>query len=164
MSLRIHLSGELFKDMAGVDMLHVPYKGSAPAVTDLIGGQVLTMFDNLPSSMPHIKSGKLRALAVTSEKRSPSLPDVPTIAESGLPGYEATSWFGLLAPAGTPAAIIGQLNAEVAQILAQPDVRRQMAEQGAEPHPEKPEQFAAFIRAETAKWAKVVKASGATVD
>ncbi len=160
----IHLSGELFKSMTGVNMLHVPYKGSSPAVTDLIGGQVTTMFDNLPSSMPHIKSGKLRAVAVTSAKRSPSLPDVPTVAEAGLSGYEATSWFGILAPAGTPAPIINQLNTQIVQALSDPEVRKQMAEQGAEPHPEKPDEFAAFIGSETAKWAKVVKDSGATVD
>ena len=160
----IHLSGELFKLMAGIDMLHVPYKGSAPAVADLIGGHVAMMFDNLPSSMPHVRSGKLRALAVTSLQRASSIPDVPTIAESGVSGYEATSWFGMLAPAGTPPAIVAKLNAEIVQILGLPEVQKAMREQGAEPHPEKPEAFAAFIRAETTKWEKVVKASGATVE
>src|ERR1700681_275677 len=113
----IHLSGELFKTMAGVDMVHVPYKGSAPALIDLMGGQVQLMFDNLPSSLAQIKAGKLRAIAVTSAQRAPALPNVPTIAESGLPGFEASSWFGLLAPAGTPAAVVARINADVNQWL-----------------------------------------------
>jgi tripartite-type tricarboxylate transporter receptor subunit TctC len=160
----IHLSGELFKQMTGIDMQHVPYKGSAPAVADLIGGQTAIMFDNMPSVMPHVKAGKLRALAVTTARRSPALPDVPTIAESGVPGYDTSSWFGLLAPAGTPADVVARLNAAIAKALADPDVKTKLAEQGAEPHPEKPEQFAAFIASETAKWGKVVKESGASVD
>lgn len=160
----IHLAGELFKTMTGVDMRHIPFKGSAPAVTALLGEQVNMMFDNLPSSFAQIKAGKLRALAVTSSVRSAALPDVPTIAESGLPGYEATSWFGLLAPAGTPPAVIKLLNDQVVAILAEPAVKTKLDEQGAVPHPEKPEAFAAFIRAETAKWSKTVKDSGATVD
>jgi tripartite-type tricarboxylate transporter receptor subunit TctC len=160
----IHLSGELFKTMAGIDMLHVPYKGSAPALTDLIGGQVNLMFDNLPSSLPHIKAGKLRALAVTSGKRSPALPDVPTIAEAGLPGFEASSWFGVFAPAGTPKEIITRLNMEIVKALTSPELKERLAAQGAEAVGNSPEQFAAHIRSETAKWAKVVKASGATVD
>jgi tripartite-type tricarboxylate transporter receptor subunit TctC len=160
----IHLSGELFKTMAGVDMTHVPYKGSAPAVSDLIGGQVQVMFDNLPSSLAQIKAGKLRAIAVTSLKRSPALPDVPTIAESGLPGFEASSWFGILAPAGTPPPVIAKINAEVNKWLQSPEGRDQLLAQGAELAGGTPEQFAAHIRAETDKWAKVVKASGAKVD
>ncbi|MDM0120733.1 Bug family tripartite tricarboxylate transporter substrate binding protein [Variovorax arabinosiphilus] len=160
----IHLSGELFKQMAGVDMQHVPYRGSAPAVSDLLGGQISIMFDNMPSAIPHVKGGKLRPLAVTTAKRSPALPDVPTIAESGVPGYEATSWFGLLAPAGTPAPVIAKLNASILKALANPEVKKKLAEQGAEAAGEKPEQFAAFIAAETAKWGKVVKESGATAD
>ena len=160
----IHLSGELFKTMAGVDMTHVPYKGSAPALTDLIGGQVQVMFDNLPSALPQIKGGKLRAIAVTSLKRAPVLPDVPTIAESGLPGFEASSWFGVLAPAGTPAPVVARLNAEVNKWLQSPEAREQLLAQGAVAAGGTPEQFAAHIRAETEKWAKVVKASGAKVD
>ncbi|MCU4122187.1 Bug family tripartite tricarboxylate transporter substrate binding protein [Variovorax sp. N23] len=160
----IHLSGELFKQMAGVDMQHVPYRGSAPAVSDLLGGQISIMFDNMPSAIAHVKGGKLRALAVTTAKRSPALPDVPTIAESGVPGYEATSWFGLLAPAGTPAPVIAKLNASILKALANPEVKKKLAEQGAEAAGEKPEQFAAFIVSETAKWGKVVKESGATAD
>ncbi|HXX85881.1 MAG TPA: tripartite tricarboxylate transporter substrate binding protein [Casimicrobiaceae bacterium] len=161
----IHLSGELFKTMAGVDMTHVPYKGSAPALTDLVGGQVQVMFDNLPSALPQIKAGKLRAVAVTSPKRAPALPDVPTIAESGLPGFEATSWFGVVAPAATPAAIVSKLNAEIDKWLRMPETKEQLLAQGAaDAVGGTPEQFAAFIRGETDKWAKVVKASGAKVD
>jgi tripartite-type tricarboxylate transporter receptor subunit TctC len=118
----------------------------------------------MPSSYPHVKAGKLRAIAVTSGKRSPALPDVPTVAEAGVPGYEATSWFALYATGGTPQPIVDRLNAEVVKILAMPEVKKQMAEQGAEPNPEKPAQLAAFMKSESAKWAKVVKASGATVD
>jgi len=160
----IHLSGELFKTMAGVDMMHVPYKGSSPALTDLIGGQVQIMFDNLPSSLPQIKGGKLRAVAVTSMKRAPALPDVPTINESGLPGFEASSWFGILAPAGTPAPIVARINAEINKWLQSADAREKLLGQGAEAAGGTPEQFAGYIRSETEKWAKVVKASGAKVD
>jgi tripartite-type tricarboxylate transporter receptor subunit TctC len=160
----IHLSGELFKTMAGVDMMHVPYKGSSPALTDLIGGQVQIMFDNLPSSLAQIKAGKLRAVAVTSLKRAPALPDVPTISESGLPGFEASSWFGVLAPAGTPAPIVARINGEVNKWLQSADARERLLGQGAEAAGGTPEQFASYIRVETEKWAKVVKASGAKVD
>jgi tripartite-type tricarboxylate transporter receptor subunit TctC len=160
----IHLSGELFKVMAGVQMTHVPYKGSAPALQDLLGGQVQLMFDNLPPSLPQIKAGKLRALAVTSLTRAPALPDVPTIAESGLPGFEASSWFGILAPAGTPPAIIAKVNAEVAKWLASPEGKDKLVAIGANAGGGSPEDFARHIQAETAKWAKVVKESGAKVD
>jgi tripartite-type tricarboxylate transporter receptor subunit TctC len=160
----IHLSGELFKVMAGVQMTHVPYKGSAPALQDLLGGQVQLMFDNLPPSLPQIKAGKLRALAVTSATRAPALPDVPTIAESGLPGFEASSWFGILAPAGTPPAIIAKMNMEVAKWLASPEGKEKLVAIGANGAGGSPEDFARHIQAETAKWAKVVKESGAKVD
>ncbi|AVS66109.1 tripartite tricarboxylate transporter substrate binding protein [Paracidovorax avenae] len=160
----IHLSGELFKSMAKVDMQHVPYKGSAPAVTDLLGNQIAIMFDNMPSAIQHVRSGKLRAIAVTTAKRSPELPDVPTIAESGVPGYEATSWFGMFAPAATPAPVVAKLNATIVKVLAQPDIRKKLAEQGAEAAGETPAQFADFIQKESVKWGKVVRESGASVD
>ncbi len=160
----IHLAAELYKQMAGVDILHVPYKGSAPAVADLLGGQVQMMFDNMPVSLPHAKAGKLRALAVTSLKRSPALPDVPTMDEEGLKGFDATSWFGLLAPAGTPKDIIAKLNAASVAALSTSEMRERLAAQGADPVGNTPDQFAAFIKAEIEKWAKIVKASGARVD
>lgn len=160
----IHLSGELFKSLAKVDMQHVPYKGSAPAVTDLLGNQIGIMFDNMPSAIQHVRSGKLVPLAVTTAKRSPELPNVPTIAEAGVPGYEATSWFGMFAPAGTPAPVLAKLNAAIVKVLAQPDVKKKINEQGAEVYSETPEQFAAFIQAESVKWGKVVKESGASLD
>jgi tripartite-type tricarboxylate transporter receptor subunit TctC len=160
----IHLSAELFKTMTGVDMVHVPYKGSAPAVTDLIGGQVDLMFDNMPSSIEHVRGGKLRAIAVTTAKRSPALPDLPTIAEAGVPGYEATSWFGVMAPAGTPKPIVDKMSAEIAKSLRKPDVKAKLAEQGAEAVGSTPDEFSTFVKAEIDKWAKVVKASGASAD
>lgn len=160
----IHLSGELFNALAKVEMVHVPYKGSAPAVTDLVAGQVDVMFDNMPSAIQHVRSGRLRPLAVTTAKRSPDLPDVPTIAEAGVPGYEATSWFGLYAPAATPAPVLARLHAGLVKVLADAEVRKKMDDQGAEPMSETPEQFAEFMRKETAKWAQVVKASGASAD
>jgi len=160
----IHLSGELFKAMAGVDMTHVPYKGSAPAITDLMGGQVQLMFDNLPSSLGQIKAGKLRAIAVTSAQRAAALPNVPTIAESGVPGFEASSWFGILAPAGTPPAIVARINADVNQWLQSAEAKDKLLAQGAVAAGGTPADFAAHIRAETEKWAKVVKISGAKVD
>ena len=160
----IHLSGELFKSLAKVDMQHVPYKGSAPAVTDLLGNQIGIMFDNMPSAIQHVRSGKLVPLAVTTAKRSPELPNVPTIAEAGVPGYEATSWFGMFAPAGTPAPVLAKLNDAIVKVLAQPDVKKKINEQGAEVYSETPEQFAAFIQAESVKWGKVVKESGASLD
>ena len=160
----IHLSGELFKSLAKVDMQHAPYKGSAPAVTDLLGNQIGIMFDNMPSAIQHVRSGSLVPLAVTTAKRSPELPNVPTIAEAGVPGYEATSWFGMFAPAGTPAPVLAKLNAAIVKVLAQPDVKKKINEQGAEVYSETPEQFAAFIQAESVKWGKVVKESGASLD
>lgn len=160
----VHLSGELFKSLAKVDIQHIPYKGSAPAMNDLLGNQVNIMFDNLPSAISHVRAGKLRALAVTTAKRSPDLPDVPTIAEAGVPGYEATSWFGLFAPAATPAPVKAKLHAALVKVLAHPDVKKKIDEQGGEPMSESPEQFAAFILEETQKWAKVVKDSGASAD
>jgi len=160
----VHLSGELFKSLTGIDMQHVPYKGSGPAMTGLLGGEIQMMFDNLPSAIQHIKSGKLRPLGVTSAKRSPALPEVPTIAEAGVPGYEATSWFGVLAPAGTPRDIVGRLNGEINKILELPDTHKRLEEQGAEPAGGTPDQFAALIGREIPKWAKVVKDSGAQVD
>lgn len=160
----IHLSGELFNMVADVKMVHVPYKGSAPAVIDLMGGQVQAMFDNLSSSLPHVKAGKLRALAVTSAARSPEAPDVPTMAEAGLPGCEVLSWFALMAPAKTPQPIIDRLNAATVKVLGQDVVKQKLAAIGADPAPSTPQALAALIRSETAKWAKVVENSGAKVD
>ncbi len=165
----IHLSGELFKALTGTFMVHFPYRGSGPALMDLIGGSMDLMFDNLPSSLPQIKAGKLKALAVTSAQRSAALPEVPTIAEaappgSGLKDYEASSWFGLLAPAGTPAEIVNRLQQESAKALNAPGLKERLLAQGAIPSGMASAEFAKFIGAETAKWAKVVKASGATVD
>ncbi len=160
----IHLSGELFKVMAKVDLLHVPYRGSGPAVSDLVGGQVQSMFDNLPSALPQVKGGKLRAIAVTSAKRSPALPDVPTIAESGLPGYDVQSWFALNAPPKTPPEIVAKLNAEVNKVLSSKDVQDRLAELGAVATTMSPAEYGSFIDAEIAKWGPVVKASGAKAD
>ena len=159
----VHLSGELFKYMTGCNMLHVPYKGAGPALTDLIAGQVHVFFDNLPSSAPHIKGGRIRALAVTSANREPSMPELPTVGET-VPGYEATAWFGIGMPKGTPREIIEKVNAEVNRALADPKMRERMAELGGRPIPGTPEDFGKVIAAETAKWAKVVASSGATVD
>lgn len=160
----IHMAAELYKVMAGVDILHVPYKGSSPAVTDLLGGQVQLMFDNMPSALPHAKAGKLRPLAVTSLKRSASFPDVPTMDEEGLKGFDATSWFGLLAPAGTPKDIVAKLNKAAVASLATVEMKERLAANGADPVGNSPAEFAAFIKAENEKWAKIVKASGARVD
>jgi tripartite-type tricarboxylate transporter receptor subunit TctC len=146
-----------------VQITHVPYKGSAPALTDLIGGQVQLMFDNLPSSLAFIKAGKLRALGVTGATRATALPETPTVADT-VPGFEASSWFGILAPAGTPRDIVLKINGEVAKWLASPDAREKLAAQGANVASGSPEDFAKHIQAETAKWAKVVKESGAKVD
>jgi tripartite-type tricarboxylate transporter receptor subunit TctC len=159
----IHMSGELFKMMADVNLTHVPYRGSAPALTDLLGGQVQVMFDNLPSSIGHIKAGKLRPLAVTTAKRWESLPDVPTVAET-VPGYEAAAIFGMGAPAGTPPEVIDRLNKEVNAALADPGMKARLAELGAAPLVTTPKEFAGVVATETDKWAKVVKFSGAKVD
>jgi tripartite-type tricarboxylate transporter receptor subunit TctC len=163
----IHLAAELFKSMTGTYMLHLPYGGSGPALIDLIAGNTDLMFDNLPSSLPHIRSGKLRALAVTSAVRSVALPDVPTVEEAGGPalkGFEATSWFGLLAPAGTPMDIVNRVQAETAKALASPAIKERLVAQGAIPSGNTSAEFARHIADETAKWARVVKASGAKVD
>ncbi len=162
----IHLSGELFKSVTGTYMVHFPYRGSGPALLDLIGGTMDLMFDNLPSALPHIKSGKLKALAVTSIQRSAALPDLPTIAESGgvMKGFDASSWFGLFAPAGTPAEIVARINTETAKSFQAPAFKERLLSQGAIPGGQPPAEFAKFIADETRKWSQVVKVSGAKVD
>ena len=159
-----HLSGELFKSMAGVDMQHIPYKGSPPALQDVVGGQVTMTFDNITTAWPLAKAGKLRALAVTTAKRSPIAPDVPTLAESGLAGYEVGSWQGVFAPAGTPPDVVKRLNTEIVKIINMPDVRAKLEALGAEPVGNSSDEFATIVKSEVAKWAKVVKESGAHVD
>jgi len=159
-----HLTGELINSLAGVRMTHVPYKGSGQAVTDILGGHVQLMFSGFSSTLAHIKSGKLRALAVTGAKRSPALADVPTIAEQGFPGVEATAWYGVLAPAGTPKPVITRLHGDLVNILKQPDVVQRLDGLGFEIVASTPDQFGAYIRSEIKKWAKVVKASGARPD
>lgn len=158
-----HLSGELFKSMTGCNMVHIPYKGAGPVLTDLIGGQVQVFFDNLPSSAGHIKGGSIRALAVTSAAREPSFPALPTVADT-VPGYEATAWFGVGMPKGTPREAINKMNAAVNKALAEPKMRARLAELGGAPIPGTPEDFGKVIASETEKWAKVVASSGATVD
>jgi tripartite-type tricarboxylate transporter receptor subunit TctC len=161
----IHLAGELFKSQTGIFMTHIPYRGSGPALLDLIGGNVDVMFDNLPSAMPQIKGGKLKAFAVTSAQRSTAMPELPTVEEAGkLKGFEASSWFGLLAPAGTPPDVVSRIQQEVAKALATPAIKEKMLAQGAIPSGNTPQEFAKLIDAEISKWAKVVKASGAKVD
>lgn len=155
-----HLGGELFSSMAKIKLLHVPYKGSGPALIDLIGGQLQLMFANITAGLPHIRTNRVRALAVTGPKRSAQAPDLPTVAEAGLPGYAVTSYFGVLAPAGTPAAIIGRLNAEIVKAAHAADVRVSLANEGAEAIGSTPEEFAAYIRAEIPKWATAVKTAG----
>jgi len=155
-----HLSMELFLVLAKLKMLHVPYKGSGPGVTDLIAGHVPVMMPNMLSAQPHIKSGRLRALGVTGGKRAPGADDIPTIAEAGVPGYEAVQWYGVLAPAGTPAEIIGKLHAGVVRAVQSPEVRKRLMNDGAEPVGSSPAEFGAYIRAETEKWARVIKAAG----
>jgi tripartite-type tricarboxylate transporter receptor subunit TctC len=159
-----HLAGELFKVDTGVDMVHVPYKGAAPAMQALLAGDTQLMFDNLASAMTQVKAGKLRALAVTTAQRSKLAPDLPTMAEAGVPGFDISTWFGLLAPAGTPPAVIEKWNADVTKILSAPEMRERLAAQGAEAAPDSPAQFAQFIAHELAKYAPIVKASGAKVD
>lgn len=160
----IHMSGEMFKYLAKVDILHIPYKGSAPAMTDLLGGQVMMMFDNIPSALPQIKAGKLRALAVTGSKRDPLLPDVPTVAEAGVPGYESGVWFGLAVPSGTPKEEITRLNEAAVKATKSPDFIKRMTELGYTIIASSPEQMTAMNKAETARWAPIVKASGAKAD
>ena len=160
----IHMSGAMFTYLTKTDILHIPYKGSAPAVTDLLAGQTNMMFDNIPSSLPHIKAGKLRAIATTGAKRDPALPDVPTIAESGVPGYESGVWFGLMAPAKTPRAIVDRLNAAAVKAAGDPDFRKRMTDLGYNVIPGSPEKMAAMIQDEIKRWTPIVKASGAKVD
>ena len=159
-----HLAGELFNSMAGVKLIHVPYKGAAPALADLLGGQVQIMFSTMPPALPHVKDAKLRALAVTSLKRSPAAPDLPTMDEAALPGFEAITWHGVVVPAGTSAAIIARLNREIVAILHLPEVVERLSGQGAESLGSTPEEFAAYIRSESVKWAKVVRESGAKAE
>jgi tripartite-type tricarboxylate transporter receptor subunit TctC len=160
----IHVSGELFKTMTGIDMTHIPYKGRASAIPDLLGGRVTMMFDNMPSSLPLVREGKLRALGVTSAKRSQAAPDIPTLAESGLPGFEAVSWFALFAPANTPRPIVDKLQGEVSKILKSPDVSKKLLDLGLDPVGSTPDELAAYQKSEIAKWTKVVKDSGAKVE
>ncbi len=159
-----HLAGELFKVDTGVDIVHVPYKGAAPAMQALLAGDTQLMFDNLASAMTQVKAGKLRALAVTTAQRSKLAPELPTMAEAGVPGFDISTWFGLFAPAGTPPDIVAKWNAEVVGILNSSDMRERLEAQGAEPAPSTPAQFAAFIATEVPKYARIVKASGAKVD
>ena len=159
-----HMSAELFKYMAKIDMTHVPYKGVAPAMTDLVGGHVTLMFAPMVTAQPHYKAGRLRALAVTTAKRSPAEPIIPTIAESGFPGYEAISWNAILVPARTPKDIIDRLHGDIVKVLRMPDVKALYSSQGAEAIGDTPDQLGAYIKAETSKWAKIVKSSGARVD
>ena len=159
-----HMAGELFKTMAGVDITHVPYKGSSGARTDVLGGQVEMMFDAVPTMQQNIAAGKLKALATSGRQRSAVLPEVPTLAEAGVPGYESTIWLGLMAPAGTPRAVLTRLNAEVGKVLGRADVRAEWAKQGALPLPMSLDEFAQYLREDIEKWARVVKISGARAD
>lgn len=159
-----HLSAAMFEHMAGVQLVHVPYKGSAPALTDLLGGQVQLMFDNLATALPHIQAGRLKALAVTSARRAPALSGVPTMQEAGLAGYDVTSWYALYAPRGTPPAVVQRLNADVRRILSQSSVAQRLRAQGLQPAPGTPDELAALMRAEIAKWARVVKQAKVSVE
>jgi len=159
-----HLSGEMLKSMAGINMTHVPYKGGAPMMADLLGGQLEVMFDQVPAVLPHVKAGRVRALAVTTARRSAAAPEVPTMAEAGVPGYEMTVWYSFMAPAGTPRDIIVKLNTELVKILNQPEFKQKMLAQGAELTSSTPEQLAETIRADLAKYAKLAKEAGATLD
>ena len=160
----IHLSGELFNTLAGVKMQHIPYKGRAQAVPDLLGGRIQMIFDNMPSALPLVKAGEVRAIGVTSASRSPAAPSIPTLAEQGLPAFEATSWFALLAPAGLPREVQMRINAETLRVMNLPDVKEKLNQLGLDVAPDTPEALAALIQAETSKWAKVVKESGAKPD
>jgi len=152
-----HLAGALFNAMAGVKLMHIPYKGSGPSFVDLLGGQVSLTFDSMLQALPYIKAGRLKALAVLGAKRAPQLPDVPTVAESGLPGYELTNWFGLVLPAGTPRELVARVHADVSRVLQMSDVKTRLVDMGADVVDSSPEQFASFLEAESAKWAKVIK-------
>ena len=160
----IHMSGAMFTQLTGTEILHIPYKGSAPAITDLLAGQTNMMFDNIPSALPHIKSGKLRALATTGAKRDPALPDLPTVAEAGVKGYESGVWFGIMVPAGTPRDVVQKLNAAALQATKAPDFVKRMTDLGYNIIPGTPEQMASMLKEEIARWAPIVKASGAKVD
>ena len=160
----IHMSGAMFTQMTGIEMIHIPYKGSGPAVTDLLGGTVSMMFDNIPSALPHIKSGKLKALATTGAKRDPALPDLPTIAEAGVPGYESGVWFGLMVPAGTPKDVIARLNAEAVKGARAPEFVKRMTDLGYNIIPGSADSMAEMIKVEIGRWTPIVKASGAKVD
>ena len=159
-----HLAMELFRGRAGIDIVHVPYKGVGPATADLLGGQVSAMFLQMAVARPHIAAGKLRALATPSGTRSPAMPELPTVAESGLPGFDVIPWFGVVAPAATPAPIVSRLNAEIASVMRQPEVRKRLTEQGAEPVTSTPAEFAAFIRKEAARWSTIVPETGLKYD
>jgi tripartite-type tricarboxylate transporter receptor subunit TctC len=159
-----HLTGELFKDMAGVNLVHVSYKGSAPAITELLGGQIQAMFDPIQATLSHVKAGKLRIVGVSSPKRSSALPDVPTIAEAGMPGFESTAWWAVFAPVGTPKEIITKLNTEIVKIMRSPDMKKRLHEFDIEPIGSTPDELAAFMKTEMAKWARAVKFSGAIVE
>ncbi|HSQ04424.1 MAG TPA: tripartite tricarboxylate transporter substrate-binding protein, partial [Burkholderiales bacterium] len=159
-----HLSGEMFRTMASIDIVHVPFKGAPGAVLAVISGQVAMAFPNIPPALPHVKTGKLKALAVTTARRSSAVPDLPTVAEAGLPGYEATAWFGVLAPAGTPREIVTKLHDEIVKSLRTPEMKARLAAEGTEAVGNTPEEFAAVIKRDIAKWAVVVKRSGAKAD
>jgi tripartite-type tricarboxylate transporter receptor subunit TctC len=159
-----HLAGEMLKSRAGIDFMHVPYKGGAQAMQDVLAGQVSMLFDQIPAVLPHVKSGRVRALGVTTATRSSGAPDIPTISESGLPGYDVNVWFGILAPAATPKNVVNKLNAEMTKILNDTEFRASMTKMGVDPMPSTPEQFSDFLRKETIRWAKVVKDSGAKLD
>ncbi len=159
-----HLAGELFKSMAGIDLVHVPYKGAMPALADLLGGHVVMYFTGMLAAMPHVKAGKLRAIAVSTAKRSPATPEIPAVAESGMRDFDISTWYGVLAPAGTPKDIIGKLNAEIFRALMLPEVKMQLAREGVETAPNSPEQFGKFIQSEITKFAKIIKESGARAE
>ena len=160
----VHLSMELFKSMTGTQMTHIAYKGSAPVVTDLIGGQVDVMFDNIPNVIQHVRGGRMKALAVSGARRAASAPDVPTVIESGVPGYDVSVWFGVLAPAGTPRDIVMRLHSDIVKIIATPDVTDKFTKQGVEPRTGTPEQFGDLIKSEVPRWAKVIKEAGIKAD
>jgi tripartite-type tricarboxylate transporter receptor subunit TctC len=159
-----HLTFELFKSMAAIDVVHVPYKGTGPAITDLLGGQVQMMITGVVALMPHVKSGKLRAVGVTSAKRVAALPEVPTIAESGVAGFDVSSWFGVFLPAATPRAIVMKMNREIHRMLENPEVRQRLIDQGADPASNTPEEFAVYVKSEMTRWGQVVRSTGARVD